>query len=457
MLEEIELEKIEVDTSLSREIPEEMARENCLVGFKRDDRTLYVAVSNMPDFELVEKLKFVTKHNVAFFKSQKQKIFDFIDNMYYKRKLDIAINSIETSIEEDENSGEDDLKESPVIKTVNYVMEMAIVKNASDIHIEPFEGYLNIRFRIDGTILKFMEMPKKIYPFICTRIKIMAGMDISERRIPQDGKIRFSRNNEKYDIRVSTLPTIYGEKIVMRILYRDRDICSLEKLGFLKKDAEKIMYMTSKQNGMLLCAGPTGSGKSTTIYSILNNVDKTGKNIVSIEDPVEYAMDGISQVNVNNKAGVSFASGLRATLRQDPDIIVVGEIRDAETANIAVRAAITGHFVLSTIHTSSAEEAVFRLESMGIPSYFIKDALIGVISQRLVRKLCTDCRKKEYEAYSSKGCSKCNYTGYSGRILTYEVNFMKNPSMNTTTMKNNSMNLVEKGITSLEEIRKIYI
>ncbi|WP_446899339.1 GspE/PulE family protein [Clostridium sp. LBM24168] len=473
-MKEMDLRNIRVDANLSKILPEEIARENCVMAFKNLDDKIYVAIDKPPNFHLREKLKFILKKDILFFKSERKYILKSIDNLYCREKLNCAINNIEGSNVRLSGQETPEFMNSPVVKIANYIIQKAIDERASDIHMEPFETYINIRFRIDGVIDQYVRIPQNIYSFICIRIKIMANLNISEKRIPQDGKMIFSKGEKNYDIRVSTLPTIYGEKIVLRILYKDKNILNLGGLGFSQDDTDRIKKMIHYANGLILIIGPTGAGKSTTMYSLIHNIDSKQKNIVTIEDPVEYAMEGINQVNVNSKIGMDFATGLRTILRQDPDVIMIGEIRDEETAKIAVRASITGHLVLSTLHTNSAEEAVFRLENMGVPSYFIKDALVGVISQRLVRKLCPHCRetyKKQDEnyrenflnidknqiLYKSKGCFKCNYTGYLGRTVLYEINSMRYDSLNSNSIKDNFINLIKTGITTIDEIIKLGI
>ncbi|MCH3964169.1 MAG: GspE/PulE family protein [Clostridium sp.] len=473
-MKQIDLMNIEIDKKLSGILPEEIARENCMIAFKEIHDKIYIAIDKPPNFYLREKLRFMLKKDTLFFQSGRKYILKSIDNLYFREKLDFTINSIEINSTGIPEMGNSESTNSPVVKAANYIIQRAIDERASDIHIEPFETYINVRFRIDGIIGRYVKIPRDIYNFICMRIKIMANLDIAEKRMPQDGKIIFSSGGKDYDIRVSTLPTIYGEKIVLRILYKDRDISSFESLGFLKADVERIKRMIEYANGLILSVGPTGAGKSTTVYSLVHNIDWEKKNIVSIEDPVEYAMDGVNQVNVNSKIGLDFASGLRSILRQDPDVIMIGEIRDEETAKIAVKASITGHLVLSTLHTNSPQEAVLRLENMGVPSYFIKDALIGVISQRLVRKLCPYCREsyemKSWDSinnflnidesqilYRSKGCFKCNYTGYTGRTAVYEIKSMKDDSLNSKSIKDNSIDLIKDGVTTFDEIMKLGI
>ncbi|AND85227.1 GspE/PulE family protein [Clostridium tyrobutyricum] len=459
--ENLDLPNIKFDTKLIGMIPEEIARENCVLVFKKFEDKVYAAVDKIPDFQVVEKLKFILKKNIVFFKAKRKYILRLIERYYCKERIKYVNQNYEFIDRNRQKEYEVEVSDSPVVKTANHIIDRAIEDRASDIHIEPFQYSINVRFRIDGVIYEYIKMPNKIYPLICTRIKIMSDLDIAERRIPQDGNIKYTKDGKDYNIRVSTIPTIYGEKFVLRILYKGSNMKQLSKLGFLENDIIKIQNMINYPNGILLVIGPTGVGKTTTLYSLMDNFNRYEKNIVTIEDPVEYTMDGINQINVNNKINFGFANVLRSVLRQDPDIIMIGEIRDEETANIAIRAAITGHLVLSTLHTNDSHEVILRLENMGIPSYLIKDSLIGVISQRLVRKLCPHCMKKSNEdskseiIYESNGCEKCNYTGYMGRTVTYEINFIKNNDKDTCSIKENSINLVKRGITTYAEIDKL--
>lgn len=323
-----------------------------------------------------------------------------------------------------------------VIKFINTIIENAVLNNASDIHIEPEEFEFRVRFRIDGMLREIMRTDITMLDSIVSRIKIMANMNIAEKRLPQDGRISYKTKQKNIDLRVSTVPITYGEKVVMRVLDKTNFNFSLETLGMDKKDLEKLQKTIEKPHGIILVCGPTGSGKTTTLYSLLNILNTPERNIVTIEDPVEYNFKGINQMQVNTKIGFTFANGLRSILRQDPDIIMVGEIRDNETAEISVRSALTGHLVLSTIHTNDAVGTITRLKDMGVEPFLISSTLVAVVAQRLVRKVCPNCRQT-YQSNQSemkllglnepkdlvkgKGCSICNNTGYKGRVGIYEL------------------------------------
>lgn len=385
----------------------------------------------------------------------------------------------------------EDFGNSSIVSLSKSIIIQAISSEASDIHIEPNCENVKIRFRIDGMLYEYMEFSAEIYPMVCARFKILAGMDVTEKRKPQDGKILFNYCDNDYDCRAATIPTIYGEKIVIRILSNNKKKISLQELGFDDAGIENIAEMLNRPYGIILVTGPTGSGKSTTIYSMINLIDKSRKNIMTIEDPVEYSIDGVNQVNICNKTGLTFANGLRSILRQDPDVLMVGEIRDEETAEIAVRAAITGHLVLSTLHTNDSTSSLMRLVDMGIPNYLASDAVTGIIAQRLVRKICMFCREESFidmktlhipsleaegkiKVYKGKGCSKCNYTGYRGRTVVYECNKIDekkriiiqnsktveemrkhNFESGMRTLAENCLDLVKNGITTIEELNRV--
>ncbi|NMM61396.1 type II/IV secretion system protein [Clostridium sp. P21] len=494
-LENIHLETVSIEDEVVKRVPENIARENCLIAFKENNGCLNIAINKEPDIFLKDELKFISNKELKFFYEDKNIIINAINTYYCKCSMEKAIKTIKTEKEfyntknHYQFKNDESLQEAPAVKIINSIINAAISERASDIHLEPFQNDILVRFRIDGIINYFTKIPKDIYSLVCTRLKIMASIDISEKRIPQDGKIKYTYENENYDFRISILPTILGEKIVIRILYKSKDIKVLDSLGFFEKDVAAIRNMIRNSHGIILVTGPTGSGKTTTLYSILNTLNKMENNITSIEDPVECIVDNINQVKVNNKIGFTFAQGLKSILRQDPDVIMIGEIRDEETAHIAIRAAITGHLVLSTLHTNSAIESALRLLDMGIPSYFIEDALVGVIAQRLVRKICPYCRKAYYPSdcerkylnldssvklYKGTGCYKCRGTGYKGRTVVYEIIDIRdikdfniiskkytqvadNSNLNKyiTSMRDNCIELIKKGVTTYDELMRL--
>ncbi len=379
-----------------------------------------------------------------------------------------------------------DVVNNPSVRLVDSIINEAIPYRASDIHIEPFEKSVKVRYRIDGDLQERAEFPINSYSAICARIKIMAGLDIAERRIPQDGRINLVVGGREYDFRVSTLPSIFGEKFVIRILDKTSFRFTREDLGFNDRENVLIDKMLAKPHGIILLTGPTGCGKSTTLYSFLKEINDEKINIVTVEDPVEYLMEGVTQTQVNPKANMTFSTALRSILRQDPDVIMIGEMRDEETVDIAVRAAITGHLVFSTLHTNDAPGAITRLEDMGVPDYLVSDAIVGVIAQRLVKRLCPECKKKgkttakEMEIlgidepiniYRPQGCQYCNGTGYKGRTAVHEIMYMGEEMRNAVVTEKNyeklreiakqhgmvtlwgsCRSLVLKGVTSIQEL-----
>ena len=388
-------------------------------------------------------------------------------------------------------SSESEVINNPAVRLVDSIIKEAIPYRASDIHIEPFEKTVNVRYRIDGDLQHRADFPIESYSAICARLKIMSGLNIAERRVPQDGRINMIIGGKEYDFRVSTLPTVFGEKFVIRVLDKSSFHFNREDLGFTEEENKFVDKMLARPHGIILLTGPTGCGKSTTLYSFLKEVNNPKVNIVTVEDPVEYTMAGVNQTQVNAKANMTFATALRSILRQDPDVIMIGEIRDEETAAIAVRSAITGHIVFSTLHTNDAPGAIVRLEDMGIENYLVSDALVGVIAQRLVKKLCPACKKKgkanakEMELLGitepvsiarPQGCQFCNYTGYKGRVAVHEIMYMnEDMKIAVLTEKNlenlrkiamqNGMtplwtsckNLVYKGLTSIQELMSLNV
>jgi len=386
---------------------------------------------------------------------------------------------------------EDDVINNPAVRLVDSIIKEAVPYRASDIHIEPFEKNVRVRYRIDGDLQERAEFPIEAYSAICARLKILAGLNIAERRIPQDGRINMVIGGKEFDFRVSTLPTVFGEKFVIRILDKTSFRFTRDDLGFTEAENKIVDKMLAKPHGIILLTGPTGCGKTTTLYSFLKEINDSTKNIVTVEDPVEYVMQGINQTQVNTKANMTFAAALRSILRQDPDIIMVGEIRDEETAQIAVRSAITGHLVFSTLHTNDAPGAIVRLGDMGVPKYLVADALVGVIAQRLVKRLCPACKKKGRTTAKEmdilginepvsiarpQGCQFCGNTGYKGRIAVHEIMYM-NDTMRAAVLsesdpeklrkismengmvplRNACRNLVFNGYTSVQELMSLSV
>ncbi len=417
----------------------------------------------------------------------------------FKEKLEEYISNLESKLEEEEEETAEALEdilegsEAPVIQLLNSTFLKAVRSRASDIHFEPYSDYVLIRFRLDGVLHEINRLPKSSYPSIVSRIKVMAKLNVAEKRLPQDGRIRIKIGDKEMDLRVSTLPTIFGERVVIRLLDRSNKILTLSELGYMEDDLKKLENMITKPYGLILVTGPTGSGKSTTLYASILKLKSPRKNIITIEDPIEYQIDGISQIQVNPKINLTFANGLRSILRQDPDIIMVGEIRDLETAEIAIHASMTGHLVLSTLHTNDAPSAVTRLVDMGVEAFLVASSLEGVIAQRLVRRICNNCKTaytpsqleieeinklagenvidKNGQLYKGQGCEECFGTGYRGRIAIAEIMevdeelrsiISKTPESSIIrknalqkgmkTLLRDGINKVLAGITTLEEV-----
>jgi general secretion pathway protein E len=396
------------------------------------DATLTIAMADPLDFETISAVRGFTGLKVDTALAAEQEILDAIDKYYGEEEKEGA--GRETQAEADENLEQlrDMASEAPVIRLVNAMVAQAVEKRSSDIHIEPFEKEFRVRYRVDGVLYNQDPPPRELKAAIISRVKLMAKLNIAERRLPQDGRIKIKVLGREVDLRVSTLPTLYGESVVMRLLDRSAgDFFDLRRLGFDEHMLERMEYYTSLPHGILLVTGPTGSGKSTTLYSALKRINQPDKKIITIEDPVEYQMDGINQIHVNPQIGLTFASGLRHIVRQDPDVIMVGEIRDRETADIAIRAALTGHFVYSTLHTNDAPSAVTRLIDMGVEEYLISSTVVAILAQRLVRLICTGCKQPAgtrtapdgslVRSFRGAGCEACAGSGYSGRIGIFEL------------------------------------
>lgn len=443
-IKRVNLEYIDIDEQALRKVPESLARKHNLIPISNEKGTLTVAMSDPFNIIALDDLRIATGLKFEKVLECSKNIEQAIEKNYTKQYAEQVAQNLafqEKIIKKDEEVKkelEDISADAPVVKLVDTIIQNAIRSKASDIHIEPYENEVRVRNRVDGELQKIFVIPKESQNTLITRIKILANLNIAEKRIPQDGRIITRIDGQDVDLRVSVLPTIHGEKIVIRILLKNSEVLTKKSLGMMPDDMEKLENILSKPYGIILVTGPTGSGKSTTLYAVLSELNTIDKNIITVEDPVEYALDGVNQVGVNPKAGLTFASGLRSILRQDPDIIMVGEIRDSETGEIAIRASITGHVVLSTLHTNDAPSTVARLVDMGIQPYLVATSVNGIIAQRLVRKVCGRCAKpyaateeekrlldydvnKDLILNKGEGCPACSGTGYKGRIGIYEI------------------------------------
>jgi general secretion pathway protein E len=398
------------------------------------DSSMTLAMADPLDFETLSAVRTFTGLRIDPVLAYEQEILDAVDKFYGEsdRTSTPDFEAGDGQAAEDLEHLRDMASEAPVIRLVNAMIAMAVEKRASDIHIEPFEKEFRIRYRIDGVLFAQDNPPRELKAAIISRVKLMAKLNIAERRLPQDGRIKIKTLGREVDLRVSTLPTLYGESVVMRLLDRSAgDFYDLKRLGFDKHMLSRMEYYTSLPHGIFLVTGPTGSGKSTTLYSALKRINHPDKKIITIEDPVEYQMDGINQLHVNTQIGLTFAAGIRHIVRQDPDVIMIGEIRDRETADIAIRSALTGHFVYSTLHTNDAPSAITRLTDMGVENFLMSSSLVSVLAQRLVRMICTHCRVVEgtrytpegdsIETYRGAGCEHCFGTGFTGRVGIFEL------------------------------------
>ena len=436
------IDSLEIDPNLSEAVSRNTMLKNKFLPISINDGVLTVAVGNPLDFIALSAIKAIHNGALSFILVDEDQIESKIQSlvaMHSTANVLRDINETAVGTVEETNGNEDDIQNAPAVKLVDSLLNEAISYRASDIHIEPFEKNVRVRYRIDGALHDRAKFPAESYPAICARLKILSGINIAERRVPQDGRINMIINGTEYDFRVSTLPTVYGEKFVIRILDKSAFNFTRKELGFNDSENEVIDKSLKHPYGIVLLTGPTGCGKSTTLYSFLKELNKDDVNIVTVEDPVEYTLQGINQTQVNTKANMTFASALRSILRQDPNIIMIGEIRDEETAQIAIRAAITGHLVFSTLHTNDAPSSINRLIDMGIPSYLVADSVVAVIAQRLVKKLCPECKTKAIsnisetsmlklddpvEIYHPNGCPFCSNTGYKGRTAVHEIMYM---------------------------------
>jgi type IV pilus assembly protein PilB len=486
------------DQGLERLIPQDFAFKNSVLPLSRMLRSLTVAMSDPLDLLLIDSLRKLTGGEINPVIATRSDIMKAIDEFYGKSAMlrDAVDSSYEIDssvVQASEDMGQElsldkliaRAEEAPVVKLVDLIIRQAIEERASDIHIEPFNDKISLRYRIDGKLYEIPPPAKHLHLPLVSRVKILAKLDIAEKRLPQDGAILVRIDDRPIDIRVSIIPTIYGEKAVLRILDRGGIMLNLNTMGFDTKQLEHVRKAIFSPYGLVFITGPTGSGKSTSLYAILNEIKDPSKNIVTVEDPVEYKMSGVNQVQIKPEIGLTFAAALRSFLRQDPDIMLVGEVRDLETAQICIRSALTGHLVLTTLHTNDAPSAVSRLMDIGIEPYMLAPSLLMVIAQRLIRKLCPDC-KEAYEPtaaqlkgasikaeliYRPKGCAKCNNTGYKGRTcivevlpITLEIQDLINQRASfqkirevaraegMQTLYESGIRKVESGITSLEEI-----
>lgn len=438
----VDLSKFEINNEVVTLIPETIARKYKVIAINIIDDKLLVAMVDPLNFFAIDDVKLYTKMKLQLAIATNEDISRSIDKYYSgvstKKLLEEFKESTPTYESDDiEDSEMIGVTSAPIVRLLNSIIEQAVRSRASDIHIEPYSDKIRVRFRIDGDLVEIMTLPSNNLSPIVTRIKIIGKMNIAEKRLPQDGRVEGVINGKEVDMRISSLPTVYGEKMVIRLLDKSNFNFSKESLGFSKKNLQLFDNILSQPYGMILVTGPTGSGKSTTLYVILKELNRIEKNIITVEDPVEYKLAGINQVQVNTKAGLNFSTGLRSILRQDPDTIMVGEIRDSQTAEIAIRAAITGHLVLSTLHTNDSPSTIARLVDMGIEPYLVSSAVIGIVSQRLVKNLCEKCKESYEASYSEKkmlgvsedesltlykpvGCNACNQ-GYRGRSAVHEL------------------------------------
>ena len=504
-IEFIDLTKINIPTELAQVVPKNIAKQYTVVPIRAVKDELYLAMSDPLNFYAIEEVRKAVRRKVVPVLATKDAIEHSIQILYGNEGAARAIEEMrreagaaETAPEADtaftsNQLGDDSVSSAPTIRLVNSIIERAVLERASDIHLEPHETELLVRMRIDGIMQDILTVPRDLQNSVLSRIKIMAGLNIAERRVPQDGRFNVRVKDKNIDLRISTLPTVYGEKIVARLLDKSGGRIALEAIGLTEEGLAAIKNLLKYRNGVILVVGPTGSGKTTTMYSMIHEINTRDVNLVTLEDPVEYNIEGVNQVQINEKVGLTFASGLRSILRQDPDIIAVGEIRDGETADIAMRAAITGHVVLSTIHTNDAVGTIERLEDIGVEPYLVASAMRGMVSQRLLRKICPNC-KQAYTAteeelrdldipdevgltlYRGKGCPNCFNTGFRGRTAVVEVMTLNSklrrliadgapraaiedelhkPGSGFVSLRESAINLARQGVTTAGEILRV--
>ncbi len=503
-VQSVDLSKIDIDPSVTKLIPTEVVQKYNVVPIRRVGAVLTIAMMDPSDVFAIDDIKFMTGYDIEVVVASESAIMATMSKLYDTSSMNLqqvlksmdtgeeSVDVVEADTEEQVDLRElkEAVEEAPVVKLVNLILSDAIKKGASDIHIEAYEKKFRVRYRIDGVLYEVMNPPLKLRAALTSRLKIMAELDIAERRLPQDGRIKLKMKDKEIDLRVSTLPCLFGEKVVMRILDKGALSLDLKKMGWEQKALDDLMKAIRSPFGMVLVTGPTGSGKSTTLYAALQQINEVGVNIMTAEDPVEYNLFGVNQVQMKEEIGLNFAAALRSFLRQDPDVVLVGEIRDYETAEIAVKAALTGHLVLSTLHTNDAPSTVTRLLNMGIEPFLVASSVILIIAQRLVRRICQDCKEEEkvspailvdlgiptQEAesvvtYKGKGCTTCNNTGYKGRVALYEVMLVdddvkalilegasateikkKAVASGMKTLRMSGLTKLKDGVTTIEEI-----
>ncbi|MBQ8598192.1 MAG: Flp pilus assembly complex ATPase component TadA [Lachnospiraceae bacterium] len=497
-IDSVDLHRVGLQDAAIRLVPEDIMKKYELVPFAIDDTNtniLKVAMSDPVNLAAIDDVGLLTNMEVKPYFATTSQIAVQLDRMFGKKQAMEAAaqyqkEHAEEMVEEEVESNAE-VDNAPIVKIVRTMLEQAVRQGASDIHVEPMERLLRVRYRIDGALREVMDYNTTLLPAMVARVKIMSGLDISEKRKPQDGRLTLHVDNKEYDVRVSVLPTVFGEKIVMRLTAKDGLSRDKKYLGLTVEDEERLDGILRNPHGIILVTGPTGSGKSTTCYTVLSELNREEVNIITVEDPVEANVDGVNQVQVNTKADLTFASALRSILRQDPDIIMIGEIRDGETADIAVKASITGHLVISTLHTNSTAASITRMIDMGVEPYLIGDSVVGIIAQRLVRKLCPECKRarmataKEKQllgvaadqnqvVYEPVGCENCGGIGYKGRTAIYEIMTVTNKlrshihgrvtadelkevavSEGMNTLRMAASRKVKEGITSCAEMIKV--
>jgi type IV pilus assembly protein PilB len=494
----VDLPGYDIDPNAATNLSSELARRHSVLPIKIEEDELLVAMSDPANMIAIDDLRIVTGFEIRPVVVTESDLVQAIDRFAAAHaNVDGMVGDLEDAVTVSDDTAEEDVDDesAPVAKLMNLIVTEGIRQGAGDIYLEPHEHELRVRFRIDGVCQEVFRSPKKMQRQLISRLKISAGMDIAEKRIPQDGRFGVVLDGQAVDFRVAVLPLVHGEMAVMRLLRKDSIMMSLEDLGFLEQPLERLLEALSLPYGAILVTGPTGSGKSTTLYAAINRTNDVRTNLITVEDPVEYRLNGLSQVQVHEKAGLSFASALRSILRQDPDTVMIGEIRDAETGTIAIEAALTGHLVLSTLHTNDAPSAVTRLTEMGIEPFLTASAITCVLAQRLARRLCSDCKEEyipEEEAlvrigfpfepgkpphlFRAKGCRKCNDIGYRGRMGIHEVMTMSETMERMTvenastdelmaqaieegmkTLKVDGFEKVRMGLTSIEEIMRVVV